>query len=133
VGEFSIKTVIRCADYAASRAFYADVLGLESLGDWDTPQGKGCIFGFGEKGSGGQLELFELTPADPRFVQAFREPVVNDKVDVQLATPDLAGWMERLKGVWEYEGPIEMPWGEKRIRLRDPDGLLVILHDEVGG
>ena len=132
MGDLTIKTVIRCADFEKSRAFYGDVLRLESLGDWDTPQGKGCIFGFGEKGAGGQLELFELTPADPRFVPAFKEPVASDKLDVQLGTRDLAGWMERLKGVWAFEGPIEMPWGEKRIRLRDPDGLLVILHDEQG-
>ncbi len=123
----TLKTVIRCADYRASRRFYHEVLGLEVLTEWDLPQGSGCTLGFGEAGFGGILELYQMTPADSRYDPAFGKPFPSDKVDLQLGTSDLAAWQARLDGVWPYEGPVTMPWPESRLKLRDPDGLLVQL------
>lgn len=123
----TLKTVIRCADYQKSKHFYHDVLGLEVLSEWDTPLGTGCMLGFGETGAGGVLELYQMTPADSRFDPAFGRPFTSDKIDLQLGAEDLAAWQARLDGAWPYEGPIAMPWPEWRLKLRDPDGLLVQL------
>ena len=42
-----LKAVIRCRDYAASRAFYTNVLGLVVVEEWDQAEGRGCVVGFG--------------------------------------------------------------------------------------
>ena len=43
----SIKTVIRCRDFDASRHFYTSILNLPIVEEWNEPQGRGAIFGFG--------------------------------------------------------------------------------------
>ena len=126
----SLKIVIRCADLGRSRMFYEILLDLPVLEEWDEREGAGCIFGFGADGGGGRLEVHEMYDTDPRFDEAFTRPVPSDKLDIQLATPSLEPWLARLAGKWDVEGPETMPWGETRITLRDPDGLMVVLVEE---
>ncbi|MBI2760196.1 MAG: VOC family protein [Chloroflexi bacterium] len=123
----TFKVVIRCADYAASRAFYADVLGLPVLQQWDGPAGTGGILALGDRGSGGTLEIYQMTPEDRRYNESFSRPFTNDKVDMQLGTASFEQWIERLTDRWPYEGPVTMPWSERRLQLRDPDNLLVAI------
>lgn len=125
----SLKVVLRCRDYAASRRFYAEVLGLRAVEEWDELEGKGCVFGFGPGARAGFLEVHEMTTRDRRYREAFREPVANDKVDVQLGSAGLEEWVARLSGLWPFEGPETLPWGQRRITLRDPDGLLVAIYE----
>src|SRR5687767_11461432 len=42
----SIKTVLRCRDFEASRRFYHSVLHLRILEEWNERLGQGAIFGF---------------------------------------------------------------------------------------
>jgi catechol 2,3-dioxygenase-like lactoylglutathione lyase family enzyme len=128
-GWLSLKVVLRVRDFAASRAFYADILGLPVVEEWDAPEGKGCVLGLGPDGRHGFLEIYGMTPADPRFVPSFGEPHPGDKIDVQLGTDDLAGWAAHLQGRWPFRGPQPLPWGQRWILLRDPDGLLVALYE----
>jgi catechol 2,3-dioxygenase-like lactoylglutathione lyase family enzyme len=88
---FSIKTVIRCRDFDASRHFYASILNLPIVEEWSEPQGRGAIFGFGSDRAG-MIEVYEMTQADPRFDPAFASPIANDKIDVQLKTDSVAEW-----------------------------------------
>jgi catechol 2,3-dioxygenase-like lactoylglutathione lyase family enzyme len=50
----TLKVVIRCRDFAASRDFYTRVLRLPAVEEWEEPQGRGCIFAFGEDRGAGQ-------------------------------------------------------------------------------
>lgn len=125
----SLKVVIRCADLPASRRFYADVLGLPVVEEWSEPQGRGCIFGFGSDGRSGFLEAYEMTRADPRYRPAFAEPLPVDKIDIQLGAGGLEAWVKRLRGAWPFEGPDSLPWGQRWIRLRDPDGILIAVYE----
>ncbi len=127
----ALKVVIRCADFEASRRFYADVLGLPVQTEWDEPEGKGCIFGLGPSGKDAQLEIYEMTRRDPRFDEAFARPVANDKVDLQLRTDSLPAWCARLRDRWPFAGPDELAWGARWIKLRDPDRLLVAIYEEI--
>jgi catechol 2,3-dioxygenase-like lactoylglutathione lyase family enzyme len=123
-----LKTVIRCMDYAASRRFYVEVLELPLTVEWDEPRGKGGIVALGQDGL---IEIDQMTALDPRDHHAFHQPVPSDKTELQLQTPDLDAWTTRLTGVLPFDGPVTMPWGERRLILRDPDGLLVCIC-EVG-
>jgi catechol 2,3-dioxygenase-like lactoylglutathione lyase family enzyme len=125
----SLKTVLRCRDLTASRRFYAEVIGLPVVDEWDAPEGKGCIFGFGPSGREGFLEIMEMSPSDPRRQQAFDRPLANDKIDVQLGAESLDEWVRRLDGRWPFDGPSSLPWGQRWIQLRDPDGLLVAIYE----
>jgi catechol 2,3-dioxygenase-like lactoylglutathione lyase family enzyme len=119
-----LKTVIRCMDYAASRRFYVEVLGLPLTAEWDEPRGTGGIVALGQSGL---IEIDQMTALDPRDQAAFHQPVSSDKTELQLQTPDLDAWTARLTGAWPFDGPLTMPWGERRLILRDPDGLLVCI------
>ena len=125
----SIKTVIRCRDFDASRRFYAAILRLPVVEEWQEPQGRGAIFGFGSDRSG-LIEIYEMTRADERFDPAFEADVVNDKVDVQLRTESVEACAEHLRGLWPFNGPEDLPWGQRWITLRDPDGLLIAIYEE---
>ena len=124
----SIKTVIRCADFDRSRDFYTRVLGLAPAEEWSEPQGRGAIFAIG----GGYLEIYGMTEADPRFRPEFAEPLPSDKIDVQIHTDSVDEWAARLKDVWPFHGPETLPWGQRWIQLRDPDGLLIALYAKPG-
>ena len=124
----ALKTVLRCARFDRSRAFYAGVLCLYQVEEWSEPQGRGCIFAL-EPGAAGCLEIYEMTPLDARFREAFTRPVANDKIDLQIRVDSVPAWVSRLCGRWPFDGPETLPWGQRWIKLRDPDGLLIALYD----
>lgn len=128
VRPLELKVVIRCRDFQASRRFYGEILGLVVLESWEEEAGQGCIFGFGPEGRAGSLEVYQMKPGDRRYSPVFAAPFENDKIDLQLRTDDLEGWIATLRGAWEYSGPQRLPWGERRITLRDPDNLLVAIY-----
>ena len=125
----SIKTVIRCRDVQASRSFYHALLRLRVLEEWEESFGRGVIFAFGAEETG-SLEIYQMNPADPRYDAAFAARIANDKIDIQLRTDSVDNWVEALKNAWPFEGPADLPWGQRWIRLRDPDGLLIAIYEE---
>jgi len=122
----SAKTVIRCQNYLASREFYATILGLPVIDQWEESGGKGCIFDVGGQGF---IEIYEMNEAHPRYDSSFRLPVPADKIDLQLRTGSVDEWVDRLNGVWEFEGPQRQEWGQRWIRMRDPDNLQLTIYE----
>ena len=90
------------------------------------------IFAFGAEETG-CLEIYQMNPADPRYDPAFAAPIANDKIDIQLRTDSVHNWIEALKDAWPFEGPADLPWGQRWIKLRDPDGLLIAIYEERKG
>src|SRR5262245_32103594 len=127
----SVKTVVRCRDFDASRRFYSSVLGLPLLDEWSEPQGRGAIFACGLDRSA-LLEIYQMTPNDPRYNPVFMSPLANDKIDIQLRTDSVHSWVGRLREAWPFDGPEDVPWGQRWIKLRDPDGLLIAIYEERG-
>ena len=125
----SLKVVIRCANLDARRAFYTEILGLPVVEQWEEEQGRGLIVSAGG-GAGALLEVYEMSHADRRFDARFRERVESDKIDLQLHTESVDDWASRLAGLWPFEGPENLPWGQRWIKLRDPDGLLIAIYTE---
>jgi catechol 2,3-dioxygenase-like lactoylglutathione lyase family enzyme len=127
-GFHSLKIVIRCANLDASRRFYTGVLGLTLVEQWEEEEGRGLIVSAANGAPVALIELYEMSPADRRFDPRFREPVCSDKIDLQLHTAALDEWVARLRGRWPFEGPQDLPWGQRWIKLRDPDGLLIAIY-----
>ena len=104
------RVLYRPVDYERSVAFYRDVLGLHVYREW----GSGTVFFLG----GGLLELSRSAG-----------PVTEDKLSFWLQVRDVDGEFARLAaaGVEVVEAPVDEPWGLREGRLRDPDGLMLVL------
>ena len=104
------RVLYRPVDYEHSVAFYRDVLGLHILREWGT----GTVFFLG----GGLLEISRSAG-----------PVSDDKLSLWLHVRDVDAEFARLQaaGVTVVEAPVDEPWGLREARLRDPDGLLLVL------
>ena len=125
-----MKTVLRCSNFEQSRDFYTRVLGFTPVEEWSEPEGRGCILSpFG--GVQPCFEIYQMTERDPRYDPIFGRPLTGDKIDLQLQAASVEEWAEALRGVWEFDGPQDLPWGQRWIRLRDPDGLLIAIYQEM--
>ena len=104
------RVLYRPVDYERSVAFYRDVLGLHIYREW----GSGTVFFLG----GGLLELSRSAG-----------PVTDDKLTFWLQVRDVDAEFARLaaEGVEVVEAPVDEPWGLREARLRDPDGLMLVL------
>jgi len=104
------RVLYRPADYGRSVAFYRDVLGLHIYREWVS----GTVFFLG----GGLLELSRSAG-----------PVTDDKLSLWLHVRDVDAEFKRLAdaGVDVVESPVTEPWGLREARVRDPDGLLLVL------
>jgi catechol 2,3-dioxygenase-like lactoylglutathione lyase family enzyme len=104
------RVLYRPVDYGRSVAFYRDVIGLHVYREWAT----GTVFFLG----GGLLELSRSAG-----------PVPGDKLSLWLQVRDVGAEFERLAGagVEVVEAPVDEPWGLREARIRDPDGLMLVL------
>ena len=104
------RVLYRPVDYVRSVAFYRDVVGLHIFREWVT----GTVFFLG----GGLLELSRSAPA-----------VTEDKISLWLQVRDVDAEFARLEaaGVTVVEAPVDEPWGLREARIRDPDGLMLVL------
>jgi catechol 2,3-dioxygenase-like lactoylglutathione lyase family enzyme len=125
------KVVLRCANLQRSREFYTNVLGFAVQQAWTEDEGRGCILALHDSETSVGFELYETNRSNRRFQEAFTRPMENDKVDLQLRTDSLDRWIVRLSGVWPFTGPEVLSWGQRWIKLRDPDNLLIALYEEV--
>jgi catechol 2,3-dioxygenase-like lactoylglutathione lyase family enzyme len=104
------RVLLRPVDYDRSVAFYRDVVGLHIYRAWVS----GTVFFLG----GGLLELSRSGG-----------PVTEDKLSLWLQVRDVDAEWDRLAtaGVDQVEAPVDKAWGLREARLRDPDGVLLVL------
>jgi catechol 2,3-dioxygenase-like lactoylglutathione lyase family enzyme len=119
--------VLTVADIEATVAFYRDVLGMrpETFGD-----GRSALH-FGDS-------KINLHRAGHEFEPKARHPTPGS-ADVCLIAADALEEVRRelaAQGVAVEEGPVERAGARGRLRsvyLRDPDGNLVEISNEIGG
>lgn len=126
----SLKTMLRSRDLEASRRFYVDVLGLEVVEEWGEAGDRGFIVAFGQ--GAGFLELLGIDPDHPKHRPSFADSVANDKIELQIRVESVDGWVERLEGLAEVDGPVTRPWGNRYLWIRDPDGVRIALFQGPG-
>ena len=124
-----LKTVIRTRDFERSRDFYTSVLGLPLVDEWDQDDDRGAIVGLGDDAHSGQIEISATPESSARYDDAQANEVVNDKLEIQIETDSVELWVARLAGRWPVEGPIDRPWGQRYLWLRDPDGVRIALYE----
>jgi catechol 2,3-dioxygenase-like lactoylglutathione lyase family enzyme len=104
------RVLYRPVDYGRSVAFYRDVLGLRIYREGAS----GTVFFLGS----GFLELSRSAG-----------PVTDDKISLWLQVRDVDTEFARLAAerVEVAEAPVDQPWGLREARVRDPDGLMLVL------
>jgi predicted enzyme related to lactoylglutathione lyase len=108
------------ADVAGTVAFYEDVLQVPAV--WSTEQ-------FAEITIGGTT-LAIAGAATPAFFGAgVAEPGANRTAIVEFLVADVDAEFDRLKGGLKdvVQEPTTMPWGNRSLLFRDPEGTLVNL------
>jgi len=129
---FSLKTVIRTKNFEASKAFYIEILNLKIVQEYNDENGsRGIIVRLGSEDSNAFLEISEIKEFHDYYQQSFSESFQNDKTDLQLRTDNIKYWAAHVKMNWKARGPILRPWNSYYLYLRDPDGLQIIIYEEI--
>jgi catechol 2,3-dioxygenase-like lactoylglutathione lyase family enzyme len=110
----SSRVLLRPVDFETSFRFYAGTLGLALYREFGEGRSRGAVFHLG----GGFLELSgRAGPA-----------AADDKCSLWLQVRDVdATWAALVGAVDAVEAPVDKPWGLREARIRDPDGLLLVL------
>ena len=105
----SSRVLLRPTDFERSVAFYGTTLGLAVYREFPG----GVVYHLG----GGFLELSRTAGR-----------IADDKVAVWLQVRDVDAVHRALAGSVEVvEEPVDEPWGLREMRLRDPDGFLLVV------
>jgi len=79
------------------------------------------------------LEIFDTTQAEAvDQIEAGRR--LSGRVRLAFQVPDLQAAMERLlaHGATLVHPPVLTPWGDRNVRLEDPDGMQITLFQVTG-
>jgi len=106
--------------------FYRHGLGLEPSQTWPEDQGRALVLDLGRA----TLEVFDESQAET-VDQIEVGSRVSGPIRFALQVPDLEAAMQRLlaHGATLVHPPVVTPWGDKNVRLQDPDGLHVTLYE----
>ena len=119
-----LRVALTTADYDRLVRFYCNGLGLEPAQLWNNGQGRAMILDMGRA----TLEIFDDAQAETvDQIEAGRR--VSGPVRFALQVPDLDAALERLlaHGATLVHPPVVTPWGDRNVRLRDPDGMQITL------
>jgi methylmalonyl-CoA/ethylmalonyl-CoA epimerase len=122
-----LRVALTTTDYARSMKFYCDGLGLEPAQLWNNEQGQAAILDMGNA----TLEIFDEQQAHTvDQIEAGRR--VTGQIRFALQVPDLKAAMERLlaHGATLVHPPVITPWGDRNVRLQDPDGMQITLFEK---
>ena len=113
-------------DFERAVRFWCDGLGVEPVAVWPEEHGKAMMLELGSA----TLELFDETQAATvdRLEAGGR---VSGQVRFALRVPDLDVALKRLlrHGATLVYPPVETPWGDRNVRLADPDGMQITLFE----
>ena len=119
-----LRVALTAREYERIVKFYCDGLGLETTQVWPAEQGRAVILDMGQA----TLEIFDEKQADTiDQIEAGRR--LSGQIRLALQVPDLNAAMERLlaNGAVLVHPPVVTPWGDRNVRLQDPEGMQVTL------
>jgi len=121
-----LRVALTLQEFERSVRFYTDGLGVEPAAFWNNEGGRAVMVELGRA----TLELFDEAQADAiDRIEAGQR--VSGAVRLALQVPDLDKAVEKLlaHGAVLVHPPVVTPWGDKNVRLQDPEGLQVTLFE----
>lgn len=119
-----LRVALTTEAYERLASFYLDGLGLEPAQVWPEDQGRALVLDMGKA----TLEVFDEKQAQTvdQLEVGYR---VSGPVRFALQVPDLDAAVERLlaHGATLVHPPVVTPWGDRNVRLQDPDGMQITL------
>ena len=114
-------------DFEHSVAFYRDTLGMELVGSWDRPDGKGALLSADKTGV---IEIYGAAEG-----QTYDGPSpVGINLAIRLEDAEAVdNFHQRLagKGVDRIESPQDRPWGHRSFVVYDPDEIPIHFYCEL--
>jgi methylmalonyl-CoA/ethylmalonyl-CoA epimerase len=125
-----LRIAVTTSDYERLVNFYCAGLGIEPAQIWNNGQGKALILDMGKA----TLEIFDETQAET-IDQIEAGKRVSGQIRFALQVPDLQAAMDRLlaNGATLVHSPVVTPWGDRNVRLQDPDGMQITLFQASAG
>ena len=119
-----LRVALTTGDYERLVNFYTTGLGLEPAQLWNNGQGQALILDMGRA----TLEIFDETQAQT-VDQIEANQRISGQIRFALQVPDLEAAMQRLlaHGAILVHPPVITPWGDRNVRLQDPDGMQITL------
>jgi catechol 2,3-dioxygenase-like lactoylglutathione lyase family enzyme len=121
-----LRVALTTADFERSIKFYCDGLGIEPGAFCNNDGGHALMIEMGRA----TLEIFDEAQAQAiDQIEAGRR--VSGLIRFALRVPDLQVALERLlaQGATLVHEPVVTPWGDRNVRLQDPDGMQVTLFE----
>jgi predicted enzyme related to lactoylglutathione lyase len=119
-----LRVALTARDYERMLKIYCEGLGLETTQTWPAEQGRAVILDMGRA----TLEIFDEKQADTvDQLEVGRR--VSGQIRFALQVPDLASALERMlaNGATLVHPPVTTPWGDRNVRLQDPEGMQITL------
>lgn len=124
-----LRVALTTVDFERLSRFYRQGLGLEPAQEWPQEQGRSLVLDLGRA----TLEVFDENQADTvDQLEVGRR--ISGRVRFALQVPDLQVAADRLlaHGATMVHPPVDTPWGDRAVRLEDPDGLQTTLYQAPG-
>ena len=123
-----LRVALTTRDYERLVKFYCDGLGLEPAAIWNNDGGRALMLDMRHA----TLELFDERQAEV-IDQLEAGKRVSGQVRFALQVPDLDAALERLlaNGATLVYPPVTTPWGDRNVRLQDPDGMQITLFQSM--
>ena len=114
-------------DFDRSVAFYRDTLGMERVGGWDRPDGKGALF------SAGGADVIEIYGAAEGQTYDDLSPVAINLAIRLENTEAVDNFHQRLagQGIERIEPPQDRPWRHRSFVVYDPDDIPIHFYCEL--
>jgi methylmalonyl-CoA/ethylmalonyl-CoA epimerase len=119
-----LRVALTVRDFERSVKFYCEGLGIEPAAIWNNDGGRALMLDMHHAA----LEVFDERQAEV-IDQLEAGQRISGQVRFALQVPDLQAAMERLlaHGATLVHPPIMTPWGDRNVRLQDPDGMQITL------
>jgi catechol 2,3-dioxygenase-like lactoylglutathione lyase family enzyme len=124
-----LRVALTTDEFERLARFYRQGLGLEPSQVWPEDQGRALVLDLGRA----TLEVFdEKQAATVDSIEVGQR--VSGRIRFALQVPDLEAALRRClaHGATLVHAPVITPWGDRTVRLQDPDGMQVTLFQASG-
>lgn len=121
-----LRVALTAREFERMEAFYRQGLGLEPSQSWPSDQGRALVLDMGRA----VFELFDEKQADT-VDQTEVGKRVSGQVRFALQVPELDAALKLLlaHGARLMHEPVTTPWGDRNVRVEDPEGMQVTLFE----